>query len=1317
MSRKEQHNNVTVGVRIRPMNEKEVLASMPVYFSASQDATEVQELNEEGVMVKHWSYDNVFGPECSNSFIFDAMGKGLVDAAVDGYNAVLFMYGQTSSGKTFTLFGGGDEAGVVMDAMEYLHWRIMSSTDTEFLVRLTYAELYNEELKDLLATTPSSEGLKIVDDPNLGPLIQGITEAAFVSAGQIKTLLQEGESRRRFGVTNMNAHSSRSHVMVRLSIEMRRVASKPLHPLRQSWGKDKPNVVSTLNLVDLAGSERANKSGTSGQALKEGSFINKSLLTLGTVISNLSEGKLAHIPYRNSKLTRLLATALGGNAKTCMITCISPASGNVMESLSTLRFASRAKRIVNVVHKNEIMTVKTLASKLALQSAEMDQLRAKLEQSRQMGFSDQGAGETIKDKAVSVSRNMRILRFLMTNAPKLVRCLRRVGEGTLVKKVQEDLKMAISGHRELGVIADEHTRLMVRFMPGDRKLLMRVQQLQEDNESEKIISDLDPDSDGDSDGLDLGVGAEELQEAVEGAHFAGEDLRAHAFVRITTLEGQLAERSARKRALLVEIEMQRGALVEAGDAIKRHEHAEETLRTHVQKCEEELKKMVQRSYDLNLRTGELEVQLGDRDTELRDRGHELLSREGEVAKLVTNCDLLGEELEAALASRKAFEDDVSRTRNDMRVQMDKMRNTMHHMLLQGGEETKVVESQNGQLQNELDSARDYLELETKGKERLETEISHLRGNIKVLQKEQRTHMAEITICRDENASTSASLQEARSRLARSESAQSVSEELALKVQRQLADAESAREDLVASHRTELRFRVEQIDTQFRDLQVEHHTLQMELAFAREGLEGKTGSLNRMEYVLQTDTARFDKKLSAAVRATEDIAQELTAASGQMQVQAARHEEEVRKLREKTADLQAMLDSVTRHLEDQFDPYDMDIDCMSGSFYVVGRSRATSYASYDGQESPDRDPRDKGVSIAALFPSHPDSHNPDSHNPNLDSPYPDSHYWDDIPLAVGRSGEGSENDDTNDARSVSPLPFSNLSSPGKRVSFKKRLSPSPAPATTAPTAPTPTLCVEAPVRAHTHTQSHKQSAAAWRSQAQPPDTHAQTYNTLTHTQSSAQFTRLKVAMQLLSTALAMGVQDEHLLRTFLVSRFDRGEEEVEAAGGRVQTLSDRVDLLQESGDCLMGSLEHAKEVGRLSGERMALVEGEFEALKVSHQALLRAQNTSQGRVSKYELLHSDQALHVERLRQEKVQHLEIARDVSLQSVHLQARLEESEEARMDLQSQLDLNCQELGVLRAERDELMKRFVRPTSPEPPTPTPTPPTLIPGASPLWI
>ena len=166
--------------------------------------------------------DYVFGNSCSNAFIFKTFGEPLINKALDGYNAVLFMYGQTSSGKTFTLFGGGSTEGLVGHALEYIYQSVINNQDTEYLIKVSYAELYNEELKDLLSPVPN-ENLKIIDDPMLGPIIQNITQENFSTAQNVKDLLKEGENRRHFGVTNMNAHSSRSHVLVRLNIESRKV--------------------------------------------------------------------------------------------------------------------------------------------------------------------------------------------------------------------------------------------------------------------------------------------------------------------------------------------------------------------------------------------------------------------------------------------------------------------------------------------------------------------------------------------------------------------------------------------------------------------------------------------------------------------------------------------------------------------------------------------------------------------------------------------------------------------------------------------------------------------------------------------------------------------------------------------------------------------------------------------------------------------------------------------------------------------------------------------------------------------------------------
>lgn len=330
--------------------------------------------------------------------------------------------------------------------------------------------------------------LNIIEDAVLGPLIQNITEVNFTNVDRMRRCLDEGDQRRHFGVTNMNAHSSRSHVMVRLSIESRKTATKPTEPLRQSWGKDKPTCFSTLNLVDLAGSERANKSGTSGQSLKEGSYINKSLLTLGTVISGLSEGSTKHIPYRDSKLTRLLASALGGNAKTCMITCVSPASGNIGESHSTLRFASRAKRIVNHVRKNEFDDAKSLAQKLAQKESELESLRA------EMDAGNFGGAGALREKALMAQRKFRGLKFLMKNSAQIMKSLNKLGKVELAKQVRDDVRGVLDGSRALDDVLEEHSDIMSRHLGTSEQLMRRVSILNRVNSLDLMDDDTEDES-------------------------------------------------------------------------------------------------------------------------------------------------------------------------------------------------------------------------------------------------------------------------------------------------------------------------------------------------------------------------------------------------------------------------------------------------------------------------------------------------------------------------------------------------------------------------------------------------------------------------------------------------------------------------------------------------------------------------------------------------------------------------------------------------------------------------------------------------------
>jgi hypothetical protein len=345
---------------------------------------------------------------------------------------------------------------------------ILKSKDTEYVLRLSYIELYNEELRDLLLLSYTSPTpLKIIEDPAIGPLIQGAIEMAFTSPTEMKKLLEEGERHRHFGITNMNAHSSRSHVLVRLYIESRKLyGATTSTPLRQSWDGDRPTCVCTFNLVDLAGSERANKTGQYHSNLKEGSYINKSLLTLGNVINLLSEGNRGqHVPYRNSKLTRLLSSALGGNAKTLIITCISPASGNILESLSSLRFSSRAKRIVNQVYQPLTMDAKTLQFKLAAQQSELDELRALHHNQLQ------NLEKSLKENVLLALKSQKQLKFILKHAPVVVKELKKLALYEHAYQIKDDVKAVIAGILDINTALEFLDSVVYAYLTKNSSLI------------------------------------------------------------------------------------------------------------------------------------------------------------------------------------------------------------------------------------------------------------------------------------------------------------------------------------------------------------------------------------------------------------------------------------------------------------------------------------------------------------------------------------------------------------------------------------------------------------------------------------------------------------------------------------------------------------------------------------------------------------------------------------------------------------------------------------------------------------------------------
>ncbi|KAL3680718.1 hypothetical protein R1sor_023674 [Riccia sorocarpa] len=365
---------ILVSIRVRPLNKQEASKGMPWKLTPNT----INLTAGPSASAQTYTFDRVFGTDSKTRDIYEAHTKKIISSTVRGFNGTIFAYGQTSSGKTYTMRGSQDEPGIIPIAIQDVFRNIEAESNREFLLRVSYMEIYNEEIKDLLA--PENRKLQVHESAERGIFVAGLREEIVVSPEQVLQLMDAGEAHRHIGETNMNVHSSRSHTIFRMVIESRdRGEDDPCE--RDSLQTSDPVRVSHLNLVDLAGSERVNKTGAEGTRLKEGTHINKSLMTLGNVINKLSEGiekQGGHVPYRDSKLTRILQPALGGNAKTLIICNITPAMIHVDETRGTLQFASRANRVTNCAQVNEIMTDAAL---LKRQKKEIEELRKKLQES------------------------------------------------------------------------------------------------------------------------------------------------------------------------------------------------------------------------------------------------------------------------------------------------------------------------------------------------------------------------------------------------------------------------------------------------------------------------------------------------------------------------------------------------------------------------------------------------------------------------------------------------------------------------------------------------------------------------------------------------------------------------------------------------------------------------------------------------------------------------------------------------------------------------------------------------------------------------
>ncbi|XP_073266173.1 kinesin-like protein KIN-7K, chloroplastic isoform X4 [Populus alba] len=352
--------NVTVTVRFRPLSPREIRQGEEIAWYADGETIVRNEHNPSTA----YAYDRVFGPTTTTRHVYDVAAQHVVSGAMEGINGTIFAYGVTSSGKTHTMHGDQRSPGIIPLAVKDAFSIIQETPNREFLLRVSYLEIYNEVVNDLL--NPAGQNLRIREDAQ-GTFVEGIKEEVVLSPAHALSLIAAGEEHRHVGSTNFNLLSSRSHTIFTLTVES---------SLYGENSEGEAVNLSQLSLIDLAGSE-SSKAETTGMRRKEGSYINKSLLTLGTVISKLTDERAAHIPYRDSKLTRLLQSSLSGHGRVSLICTVTPSSSSSEETHNTLKFAHRAKHIEIQAAQNKIIDEKSLIKKY---QNEIRSLKEELEQ-------------------------------------------------------------------------------------------------------------------------------------------------------------------------------------------------------------------------------------------------------------------------------------------------------------------------------------------------------------------------------------------------------------------------------------------------------------------------------------------------------------------------------------------------------------------------------------------------------------------------------------------------------------------------------------------------------------------------------------------------------------------------------------------------------------------------------------------------------------------------------------------------------------------------------------------------------------------------
>ncbi|XGW09291.1 hypothetical protein V3C99_011530 [Haemonchus contortus] len=460
-------SSVKVAVRVRPFNQREIANGSRCIIGMNGTTTTISgstpdKCHSFNFDHSYWSYSRDDAHFASQTQVYQDLGVEMLEHAFEGYNVCIFAYGQTGGGKSYTMMGKpGDESemGIIPRLCNDLFARVKSCTDSnvQYSVEVSYMEIYCERVKDLL--NPNSGGnLRVREHPLLGPYVDDLTKMAVCSYQDICHLMDEGNKARTVAATNMNSTSSRSHAVFTIVLTQKR------HCPDANLDTEK---VSKISLVDLAGSERATSTGAEGQRLKEGANINKSLTTLGLVISKLAEeaGKKSKrgkgvVPYRDSVLTWLLRENLGGNSKTAMIAALSPADINFDETLSTLRYADRAKQIVCQAVVNEDPNAKLIREL----KEEVNKLRAILEEKGiDVAADDMKTSQPGRPRQLYSARDHDTIEQLKASE-KLIAELHETWEEKL-RKTEEIRRQREEELREMGLATTEDGTTLGVFSP------------------------------------------------------------------------------------------------------------------------------------------------------------------------------------------------------------------------------------------------------------------------------------------------------------------------------------------------------------------------------------------------------------------------------------------------------------------------------------------------------------------------------------------------------------------------------------------------------------------------------------------------------------------------------------------------------------------------------------------------------------------------------------------------------------------------------------------------------------------------------------